>query len=112
MIAAELLFDWGIEPVEADLRVGRDPDFSPLASKLKRFDAVSRKHAELSLRDGILRITQLGSTNPTYLNGRPLLKGTSSVLGDGDILRFSSQVRAVVHFGAVDAFSYSEGHGG
>jgi pSer/pThr/pTyr-binding forkhead associated (FHA) protein len=98
MVAAELLFDWGSEPIETDLRVGRDPEFSPIAAKLKRFDTVSRKHAELRISGGILRITHVGSTNPTYLNGLPLERGATVVLGEGDVLRFSSQVRAVVHF--------------
>jgi pSer/pThr/pTyr-binding forkhead associated (FHA) protein len=102
MVVAELRFEWGAVAIEADLRIGRDPDFSPLASKLERFDAVSRKHAELSIRDDMLRITHLGSTNPTYVNGRPLVRGTYTVLGDGDVLRFSSQVRAVVHFLTMD----------
>jgi pSer/pThr/pTyr-binding forkhead associated (FHA) protein len=112
MAAAELLFDWGAEPIETDLRIGRDPDFSPLACHLKRFDTVSRKHAELRLQNGILRITHVGSTNPTYLNGQPLKRGASTILGDGDVLRFSSQVRAVVHFASVNVLNYAEARRG
>ena len=92
----ELQFEWGLILVNDTLLIGRDPEFSPLAARLVGYDTVSRRHATVTLRNGILRVTHIGTTNPTYLNGRPLDTGESAAMGDGDILRFSREVRAVV----------------
>ena len=61
--------------------VGRDAgcDFT-LSSK-----AVSRRHARLELRDGRLTVTDLGSANGTFVNGKRVQE---SVLGVGDEVRF------------------------
>ena len=45
---------------------------------------VSRKHARLTLRNGVLRIEDLGSYNGTSLNGSAL-SGVAS-LKDGDVI--------------------------
>jgi Ca-activated chloride channel family protein len=48
-------------------------------------DAVSRRHAEIQARGGEFWACDLGSTNPTYVNGEPI--GTAAVkLRDGDVL--------------------------
>ena len=61
--------------------LGRDAgcDFT-LAS-----DSVSRRHARLELGDGRLTVTDLGSTNGTFVNGKRVQE---SVLGVGDEVRF------------------------
>ncbi len=47
--------------------------------------AVSRRHAQISLVDGVCCITDLGSRNGTFLNGNPI--GTDPQrLRDGDII--------------------------
>jgi two-component system, cell cycle response regulator len=52
---------------------------------------VSRYHAVLrSGEDGKVRLTDLASTNGTFLNGRRVTNHTSEVLHDGDRLRFGS----------------------
>ena len=51
---------------------------------------VSRRHAEISLRDGSWSIADLGSTNGTYLNGesldgpQPLHPGDRIRIGDNE----------------------------
>lgn len=92
----ELRFAWGAERIEDRLPVGRDPAFSPLAAKLACYDTVSRRHAEILVKEGVACVIHIGSTNPTYLNGNPLPRGQPAPLGNGDILRFSASVRAVV----------------
>lgn len=58
---------------------------------------VSRHHAVISWRDDVLVITDCGSMNGTYLNGKRLVPDKARVLRDGDILHISS-VRLDVAF--------------
>jgi EAL domain-containing protein (putative c-di-GMP-specific phosphodiesterase class I) len=53
----------------------------PLAS-----DSVSKEHAELGLRDGVLWLRDLASRNGTFVNG---LRVEESALREGDIVHFA-----------------------
>jgi hypothetical protein len=55
-----------------------------------REHGVSRQHCLLKLRDDRLMITDLGSTNGTYLNGKRLAAHTDLVVADGDKLILGS----------------------
>jgi len=59
------------------IRIGRAPECE-LVLKDSR---VSRRHARLHARDGVLVLTDLGSTNGTLVNGHRV---TELVLGAGD----------------------------
>lgn len=48
---------------------------------------VSRKHVTLSYHDQMLKITDLGSSNHTWLNGQPLTNHQARMLRDGDEVR-------------------------
>lgn len=61
----------------APIRIGRAPECE-LVLKDSR---VSRRHARLHARDGVLVLTDLGSTNGTRVNGHRV---TELVLGEGD----------------------------
>jgi regulator of protease activity HflC (stomatin/prohibitin superfamily) len=50
-------------------------------------DGISRRHALLSVNDGVITITDLGSTNGTYVAGQRLPPNQPTVLGLGDTLR-------------------------
>ena len=74
-------------------RVGRRADL-PL---FLNHSAVSKLHAELEVRDGVLWLTDLGSTNGTFCNGERI---TSCPLQDGDIVHFAKaefRVRRKAH---------------
>ncbi len=62
---------------EGPMRIGRSPDCE-LALRDKR---ASRHHARLHARDGMLVLTDLGSTNGTRVNGQRI---SEVVLGHGD----------------------------
>ncbi|MEV8532148.1 DUF1707 and FHA domain-containing protein [Streptomyces sp. NPDC051211] len=64
------------------LRIGRDPGNGLRLSH----ETVSRSHAELSLRDGLWVLRDLGSTNGTTVNGRRVTGST--VVRDGDQVGF------------------------
>jgi hypothetical protein len=61
----------------APIRIGRAPE----CELVLRDSRVSRRHARLSARDGLLVLTDLGSTNGTTVNGNRI---TEMVLGAGD----------------------------
>jgi hypothetical protein len=74
----------------AELRIGRfDPASNggdaPQITGAAKDPALSRRHAVLRrLADGAYAIEDLGSTNGTEVNGRPLAPGETVALADGD----------------------------
>ncbi|MGW5847725.1 DUF1707 and FHA domain-containing protein [Streptomyces sp. NPDC055254] len=71
-------------PSAGALRIGRDP-----GNGLRlNHETVSRAHAELSLRDGLWVLKDLGSTNGTTVNGRRVTG--SAVVRDGDQVSFGT----------------------
>lgn len=69
-------------PAAGPLRIGRDPGNGLRLSH----DTVSRAHAELSLRDGVWLLKDLGSTNGTTVNGRRVTG--VAVVRVGDLVGF------------------------
>jgi hypothetical protein len=66
-----------LEMSGAPIRIGRAPE----CELVLRDSRVSRRHARLAARDGVLVLTDLGSTNGTTVNGNRI---TEMVLGAGD----------------------------
>ncbi|WP_420708412.1 FHA domain-containing protein [Streptomyces sp. ERV7] len=65
------------------MRIGRALENELVVSDLQ----VSRHHAEFhSTPDGRMEIRDLGSHNGTYVNGMPIAKGGSTLLGPNDIV--------------------------
>jgi ABC-type multidrug transport system ATPase subunit/pSer/pThr/pTyr-binding forkhead associated (FHA) protein len=65
------------------MRIGRALENDLVVSDLQ----VSRHHAEFhSMPDGRMEIRDLGSHNGTYVNGQPIPKGGSTLLGPSDIV--------------------------
>ena len=64
--------------------IGRDADCDFTVSS----NSVSRRHARLELSEGQLVVTDLGSANGTFVNGRRVRK---QVLAAGDEARFDKE---------------------
>ncbi|MFJ3230568.1 FHA domain-containing protein [Streptomyces sp. NPDC086787] len=65
------------------MRIGRALENELVVSDLQ----VSRNHAEFhSMPDGRMEIRDLGSHNGTYVNGQPIAKGGTALLGPNDIV--------------------------
>ncbi|MFB7497783.1 FHA domain-containing protein [Streptomyces sp. NPDC056161] len=65
------------------MRIGRALENDLVVGDLQ----VSRRHAEFhAAPDGRTEIRDLGSHNGTYLNGQPIAKGSSALLGPNDIV--------------------------
>jgi len=53
------------------LEIGRHAPDPRVAAALAPFDQVGRRQATVVLRGGLVEVTHLGRTNPTYANGQP-----------------------------------------
>ncbi len=74
------------ELTEDSVSVGRLPE-----STIELSDAsVSSRHAELTVNGLDYRLKDIGSTNGTRINGKPLVAGESHSLQDGDSVSFGS----------------------
>jgi len=93
-----LVFPWGEQDVPADgpLRIGRETSPGEMAARLAQYPNVSRRHAELRWRDGRLVLTDLTSTNRTFVNGQPLPAERPHPVADGDTVRFAAHLAATV----------------
>ncbi|MEI7555521.1 FHA domain-containing protein [Candidatus Chlorohelix sp.] len=57
---------------------------------------VSRRHACITFREGIPFLTDLGSTNRTFINRQVLMRGQPSMLKDGDEIRMGNAILKVL----------------
>jgi EAL domain-containing protein (putative c-di-GMP-specific phosphodiesterase class I) len=73
---------WRVELKPLPFVIGRQPDCHLRLAAPE----ISRRHAELDMRDGRLWIREFGSTNGTFVN-RQRISG-SQVLKEGDVLHF------------------------
>ena len=99
---ATLVFEWGEVAVtnRDSVRVGRDPEFSPHADRITDNEYVSRRHAEVFMKDGRVYVRHMSTTNPTYHNGDPIAApGTEAQLFDEDEVGFSQHLTAKVRLG-------------
>jgi FHA domain-containing protein len=80
----------------APMRIGRAPECELVLSD----NRVSRRHARLAARDGVLILTDLGSTNGTRVNGHRV---TEVVLGAGDRVQIGETSLVVGTADAADA---------
>jgi pSer/pThr/pTyr-binding forkhead associated (FHA) protein len=89
-----LVCPWGIAPLSAarPVDLGRDETFSDLARQLEAYDNISRRHARVELRPDGVYVTDFGSTNGTFLEGRRLTPNTPQLAGPGATVRLASNV--------------------
>jgi hypothetical protein len=83
-------------PLSGAMRIGRAPE----CELVLRDSRASRRHARLAPRDGVLVLSDLGSTNGTLVNGNRI---TEVALGAGDRIQIgeSSLIVAAAPNGAV-----------
>lgn len=75
-----------LDLVDGSFTVGRE-DGLPLS--LPNETTVSRRHAEVMVSGGSIRVRDLGSTNGTFVNGMPL--SDEQPLQPGDVIQFGSK---------------------
>ncbi len=74
-----------IVTVGSPLTIGRTPDNTLVLAD----DRVSRRHARLQARGGVLVLTDLHSTNGTRVNGGPV---SEVAVGEGDVIELGDSV--------------------
>lgn len=76
-------------PESGELLVGRSADLDLVLSE----EMVSRKHAKMSIQDSSMVLTDLGSTNGTYVNGEKIRRHELSL---GDRLLLGTSIIRVI----------------
>lgn len=66
------------------LELGRHSPDPRIATALAPYDTVGRRQATIVLREGLIHLTHVGKTNPTYANGR-LAAPTLTVAPPADV---------------------------
>jgi pSer/pThr/pTyr-binding forkhead associated (FHA) protein len=84
-------YQGGEYPIEEghEVLIGRSSDLDMVLVE----EMVSRRHARIELRDGIISIEDLGSTNGTFVNGEKIVRGE---LREGDRVLIGTSILKVV----------------
>jgi hypothetical protein len=98
IFALRLSFD--VVPLRDVTRIGRDAAWSSMAARLQSYDMVSRRHAELRVREGRLFVVDVGSTHGVRVNDAPLSLHAESELRPGDRVAFSRQLVGEIELAA------------
>jgi pSer/pThr/pTyr-binding forkhead associated (FHA) protein len=78
---------WNLEIAEGDI-LGRSTGNH--AGRLGAFPVISGKHAQITRKDGAWYITDLGSTNKSYLGTAQLAPNVPSQLKNNDIVQLAN----------------------
>lgn len=90
-------------PVQEDeITIGRDAKNFIMVD----LDNISRKHARVVIREGKAFVSDLGSTNGTYLNDAEVLNETP--LRSGDLIKVGGAIFKFLYGGNVEALYYEE----
>jgi len=92
VIASDGVREVGL-PAAGSVSIGRLPE-NGLCLNAK---SVSRRHAELSVRDGVVTLTDVGSSRGTMLNGERIEPGRGVRLAPGDEIRIGDFRLVVPH---------------
>ena len=89
-------FPWGFRLVASGrpLTVGRDTP--GLESELASYPNVSRKHALFTGAEHGVIVTDLASTNGSYINDIQIAPRESAVAHDGDVVRLAADLYSTV----------------
>jgi len=85
-----------------ELTIGRDSKNEIVVD----LDNVSRKHARVAAREGKCFVSDLGSTNGTYLNDQEILHETP--LRNGDLIKVGGSIFKFLYGGNVEQLYYEE----
>lgn len=79
-------------PFSSILVIGRDPSQSPVAAGIRHLDQLSRRHASLEQSGQAILITDLRSTNGTFVDGVRISAESPMALQPGSQLRLGQDV--------------------
>jgi hypothetical protein len=90
---------WGEETrVPTTLQIGRESSPEWLCRRFVQsgFENLSRRHAVLVVAGPSATVTDMGSSNGTYVNGVAVEPNTARALETGDELRFGTRMRVIL----------------
>lgn len=94
-----LIWPWGeITVIDRRIHVGRDAEYSELATHLAADRKVSRKHAVIEPTDNGVLVHDLGSANGTYVDDEPLHHSGSAHLSTDAVLKFGTDLAVKLVF--------------
>ncbi len=93
-------------PVQGSLHLGRGPDTDTRFSDVR----VSVSHCRVYVQGDRLAVSDNGSTNGTFVNGRPLGADEMLDLGPGDVIRLGERTRLEVGGDEVDVMKTVAGN--
>jgi hypothetical protein len=92
-----LRFPWGTETIQTTLRIGRDQAFHNLTQPIPaQYDNVSRQHAQIDQHPDRITITDLNSSNGTYLNNQRITPNQPTPITPPATLRFGANLQAQI----------------
>ena len=87
--------------IDGRLSIGRDSSPEWLRKRFAQsgLDNLSRNHAVLEMLAGRVTVTDLGSSNGTYVNSVRIEANLPTALASGDLLRFAASLTVTVRSG-------------
>ena len=85
-----------------EMTVGRDPSADISVAD----QGISRKHAKLTKEDGKVRLTDLGSSNGTFINDKKINSGDSVLLAKEDMIKLGNTIFKFLPAGEIEILFY------
>jgi hypothetical protein len=103
----ELAWPWATELLTKSIRIGRNPPAPENIIKAINsygYNNISRSHADIAQdpATGIVSVTDLGSTNGTYVDGVKIIPNKPTVLKNKAVVRFASGLSVTVFIRITD----------
>jgi diguanylate cyclase (GGDEF)-like protein len=87
---------------QTEMTIGRDPSADISVAD----QSISRKHAKVSKADGKVTLTDLGSSNGTFINDRKVAQGESIVLAKEDMIKLGNSIFKYLPAGELEILFY------
>lgn len=87
---------------QAEMTIGRDPTADISVSD----QSISRKHAKVEKKDGKVRLTDLGSSNGTFVNDKKVNSGESVFLAKEDMVKVGNSIFKFLPAGELEILFY------
>ena len=87
---------------QKEMTIGRDPNADISVAD----QGISRKHAKVTKEEGKVRLTDLGSSNGTFINDKRLQPGDSVILAKEDMIKLGNTILKYLPAGELEILFY------
>jgi len=96
---AVLVWPWGeVTMVDHRIAIGRDCQYSSFANHLRADRKISRRHATIEPTETGVIVCDMGSSNGTYVDDRPLRYAGTHIVPNDAVLKFGSDLAVELVF--------------